>query len=263
METALSFLRRIWKVLMLLPQTAANSARFGVFFILPRWFRMPKRVRVAKRSIDLVFPDEDGVEAAFIECFLRNAYGLGRRAGAVLTIVDVGANVGFFSLAARDFYPGATIHAYEPNPRILPFLRANVAELDVHVHFEAVGGRDGFVTMIDVGPSDQARTRASEGGVGAVRQAGIATVVDRVGGAVDLLKLDCEGAEWEILTPNDCWKAVRNIRLEYHLSDGQTVEQARKALAGIGFKVIRLREHSAEAGVIWAVREQAALDSRK
>ena len=254
---------RLARAVLALPETTANSVRFGVIFILPRWFRMPARVNVAGRSIPLRFLDEEGVDADFIACFLRNTHGLGRRLGQVRTIVDVGANAGFFSLAARDFYSRATIHAYEPNPRILPLLCANVADLDVHVHPEAVGGADGLVTLVDVGPSDQARTRVSDRGDGAVPQAGIATVVERMGGAVDLLKLDCEGAEWEILTPNDCWKAVRDIRLEYHLFDGQTVEQARKALAGIGFKIIHLREHSAMAGVIWAAREQAALDSSK
>jgi FkbM family methyltransferase len=255
MKTALSVLRRMWRVVRLLPETTSNSIRFRVFFILPRWFRMPKRVRVGSQAIALDFPNEDGMEAAFIECFLRNAYGLGRKLGQVRTIVDVGANAGFFSLAARGIYPGARIHAYEPNPRMLPFLRANTAEMDVQAYAEAVGGSDGFVRVIDVGPSDRARTCASEGGDGAVRQVSLATVVERMGGEVDLLKLDCEGAEWEILTPNGCWKAVRNVRMEYHLFDGQTVEEARKALAENRFKIVYLREHSAESGVIWAARE--------
>ena len=37
-------------------------------------------------------------------------------------IVDVGANVGFFSLTARSFFPLAKIHAYEPSKSNFRFL---------------------------------------------------------------------------------------------------------------------------------------------
>ena len=33
---------------------------------------------------------------------------------------------------------------------------------------------------------------------GSVKLTGIQTVIERLGGKLDLLKLDCEGAEWEI-----------------------------------------------------------------
>lgn len=43
----------------------------------------------------------------------------------VKTIIDVGANVGFFSLLARDLYPQATIHAFEPAPQTFTCLQKN------------------------------------------------------------------------------------------------------------------------------------------
>src|SRR5690348_3090371 len=135
--------RRLAQLVRLLPETLANSLRFRVPFLLPRWFRVPSRLRVGSRAVELQFLHEDGVGADFITCVLRNTYGLGHQLANIRTIVDVGASFGFFSLAARARYPDAAIHAYEPNPRILPLLRANTSGFGVAVHPEAVGARDG------------------------------------------------------------------------------------------------------------------------
>jgi FkbM family methyltransferase len=253
MRKVMSSPQRLKRFLSQLPEIFANMMRFRVFFILPRWFTMPAQVNVARRSIPLRHLDEEGIDADFLCCFLRNTYGLGRVPDPVRTIIDVGANVGFFSLAAREFYPNAIIHAYEPNPRILPLLRANTSELEIQIHPEAVGDRDCHVLMIDNGPSDQARTRISDSDQ-AIRQVTIETLIERIGGIVDLLKLDCEGAEWEILKPNPCWRDVRNIRMEYHLYERGSVPELRAVIEGLGFRLVRCSEDHEFSGTIWAVQ---------
>jgi FkbM family methyltransferase len=246
-----SDVRRFVRFLRLLPEASANALCFRVFFLLPRWFRMPTHIRVAGRSSPLHFPAHENAESDFIDCVLRNSYGLGCKLGNVRTIVDVGANVGFFSLAARQRYPNAVIHAYEPNPRVLPYFDANTDGLDIVLHPEAVGDWEGFVTILDEGPSDEARTRAGEG---SIRQVSLNTAIERIGGSIDLLKLDCEGAEWEILKLDGCWERVKNIRMEFHMFNGETVDQAHAAIARIGFKIIHLDEHNPEMGTMWSVR---------
>jgi len=245
-------MQRLVSFVETLPEVCANDVRFRVPFLLPRWFRMPRRVRVAGQWIRLHAPDEEGVEAELLTCMLRNVYGLGRGLGEVRTIVGVGANLGFFLLAARAYYPRARIHAYEPNPRILPMLRANTAAVDVTVFAEAVGGRAGMVTLKDDGPSNRARVVEGHADGHAVPQVTMETVMERMGGVADLLKLDCEGAEWEILRPGPWWKAVRNVRMEYHLFHGETVKQATDALEGLGFRVARVRQTGEKGGAIWA-----------
>ena len=236
------------------PQTSANCVRFRVFFLLPRWFRMPSGIRLANRHIALQFPKEDGVDADFITCFLRNTYGLGQQLGVVRTILDIGANAGFFTLAARAHYPEAVIHAYEPNPRILPCLHANTAGLSIAVYPEAVSNLEGFVTMIQDGPSNAARTRLSDRSADGIRQISLRTAIERMGGRVDLLKLDCEGAEWEILRIRDDWEAVRHIRMEYHEYEGATLDKAVQLLKARGFRVIRTGSLNEVGGTLWATR---------
>ena len=254
MMQANSTVRRAIRFARRLPEICRNDLRYRVLFLLPRWFRMPSQVFVAGQHVPLALPGNDAAGADFIQCFMWNAYGLGHGLPEVRTILDIGAHAGFFSLAARGRYPAATIHAYEPNPRILPFLRANTAASGVTVFPEALGGTEGFVAIVDDGPSDQARTRPAVEGAGAIRQVGLETAIERIGGKVDLLKLDCEGAEFQILRPAGFWDRVRHIRLEYHLYSGGSVDELKSALAKLGFSVIRLRQEHAEAGIIWAAR---------
>lgn len=254
MKKSESVLQRAMSFVETLPEVFVNDVRFGVPFVLPRWFRMPRRVRVAGRWIPLEVPDEEGVEAELLTCMLRNVYGLGSGLGEVRTIVGVGANLGFFLLAARAFYPHAVIHGYEPNPRILPMLRANTKAVDVQVFAEAVGGSAGTVMLLDDGPSNQARVKPEDGNGIAVPQVTLETAVERAGGSVDLLKLDCEGAEWEILRPGACWRAVRNLRMEYHLFGGETPAQARAMVEALGFRITRFRQVNEMGGVLWASR---------
>ena len=230
-----------------------NGWRYGFVFLRPAWFRMPQRIRVGGKRVALKFPPEHGAQADFFACFIRNDYGLGKQLPRIRTVLDIGANVGFFSIAARGRYPDAVIHAYEPNPRVSEALRANAGPLGIAVHAEAVGNRAGFVAMIDEGASNQARTSAAQnGGIPLVT---LDTAIDRLGGSVDLLKLDCEGAEWDLFELDEAWKRVQNVRMEYHLFRGETVEQVERALQRLGFEAIHW-QRDCGFGMVWARRRE-------
>jgi len=228
-----------------------NGLRFGLVFVRVRWFRIPQKMRIAGKSVPLCLPPEHGVFVDFLVCFLRNEYGLQERLSSVKTILDIGANLGFFSMAARSFYPHATIHSYEPNPRVLPFLNANLRELEISVFPEAVGGTSGRVSMHDSGDSNLARSVVDSDG--SIPQVSLATAIERLGGTVDLLKLDCEGAEWEMFGIAEPWRHIRNIRMEYHLFHDQTAQDVERNLNRLGFEVIH-RQPDLRFGSVWASR---------
>lgn len=230
-------------------ECTANGLRFGFFFVRSRWFRMPHAIRVAGRKRPLHYPEETGVQNDFFACVIRNEYGLRHGLGEAKTILDIGANVGFFSVAARGRYPHAKIHAYEPNPRVIPILKSNAAPLGIEVYAEAVGSRDGRTSILDIGDSNQARTRASE--AGEIPQVSLEKAIERLGGTVDLLKLDCEGAEWDLFHATEAWKHVRNVRMEYHLFQNETIAQLKQTLNDLAFDVVRL-EPGPCFGMVWA-----------
>jgi FkbM family methyltransferase len=205
-------------------------------------------------AFDSVIPLRRAIRTDFIGSLVRNDYGLGRNFGSVRAILDIGANVGFFSLAARAIYPDAVIHAYEPNSRIFPFLESNTAGQRIVLHPEALGSECGTVAMHDDGDSNQARTIQSP--TGTVPQVTLATAIQRIGGAVDLLKVDCEGAEWSLFTRKRYWSAIRHVSMEYHLLPGYSRQDVKDALTGLGFEITHWKV-DVNFGLVWASRSDA------
>ncbi len=91
---------------------------------------------------------------------------------------------------------------------------------------------------------------------GKIPQVSFRTAVERIGGHCDLVKLDCEGAEWEILTDVTTWRKVDHLAMEYHLWFGEHEhEEVAKVLGNIGFAIRRqLRTHE-RYGIVWASRK--------
>lgn len=72
--------------------------------------------------------------------------GLKRQGVLPKTVVDVGANVGQFAIAAAKLFPGVQVHSFEPNPPCAAQLQCNVTKLAaVQVHQLALGRVAGTV----------------------------------------------------------------------------------------------------------------------
>ncbi|MEM8872770.1 MAG: FkbM family methyltransferase [Planctomycetota bacterium] len=138
-------------------------------------------------------------------------------------LVDVGANVGYFTLlwAAR----GGRVIAFEASPRNLPLLRENVERNGlgdrVDVRGLAAGREDGFLEF-DLGPDEQ----TGWGGFAAEKseqtvRVDVVPLDTAVGGEqhIDLLKIDTEGADAWVLEGAQTLlreKRIGEIRFEEH-----------------------------------------------
>lgn len=211
--------------------------RLGCPFIRSSGFRVPARVKLRDRAIDLSLPDEQGVRVSFLELLVADAYGLRtRRRSDVRTVVDIGANVGLFCLATRDVFPSATIHAYEPNPRLKPHLATHARQAGATYFLEAVTAKGGPIRL-DFTPGESVSTTAEHDPAGSIPSASFAEVVNRAGGRVDVLKVDCEGGEWELFDEREPWTAVRYVAMEYHDRNGRGLDAASSAIRGLGFTI--------------------------
>ena len=65
-----------------------------------------------------------------------------------------------------------------------------------------------------------------------------------------LSKIDCEGGEWDIFENPVPFRKVRMIRMEYHLVDGKSLEDLKRAADRIGFEIVKLEENSG-FGIAW------------
>jgi FkbM family methyltransferase len=123
-------------------------------------------------------------------------------------VVDVGANVGYYSVLAAATATGAEVHAFEPWPPAFRWLARNAALNgfpNLHLNQAALSDVDGEARLYL--PADRAWSNASLLG-GFVEQRGSLTVpavrldtyCRRKGiPRVDLIKLDVEGGELKVL----------------------------------------------------------------
>jgi FkbM family methyltransferase len=120
-----------------------------------------------------------------------------------MTVVDVGANLGYFTLLMADLVgPGGFVHAFEPNPPIAHRLAKSI-ELNgfrgrVALHPEPLGSVDGEEVVL-VAPVDDPKNAHVIAGAGP----GLVLKTRRLDGYAelfdaDVFKIDAEGAELDI-----------------------------------------------------------------
>jgi hypothetical protein len=80
---------------------ARNARRFGIRFRRRATFSPPGKLLVNGRLVHLRFPLKEGVKWDFLTVFLEDAYGLASCGIPIRAILDIGGNVGFFSVAAK------------------------------------------------------------------------------------------------------------------------------------------------------------------
>lgn len=233
------------------------AAGFNVRFDRSASFRLPYAIRLAGQTRKLKLPDENGVKVAFIDLLLDDCYGcraLKKRGEKIETVLDIGGNVGLFGIAARNAFPRATIHSYEPNRQLEPYLsvQAKVARFDYFM--EAVGLKEDMISL-DLN-EDSVQTRSKQDGSGNIPQIAFAKAIERLGGMVDLLKMDCEGAEWEIFKDQDSWKMINNLSMEYHLFESeQTQQRVKETIISLGF-TIKSFVQMGNCGLLTAIRNR-------
>jgi FkbM family methyltransferase len=130
--------------------------------------------------------------------------------GVNLDILDVGANVGSFSLWATMRWPGSRIRAYEPNPGTFAFFQRNTAGIaSIAGHnaalFPGVGKRAAFFSRYDGDGEAGLASYATD----TFREAVVVPrfevdVVDPAGlPSADIVKIDIEGGEADVLAALD------------------------------------------------------------
>lgn len=214
----------------------ARAKELGFSFLRSPSFRTPESILMKGTRVRLLFPEEKGIKFSFVDIFLDDVYGLRNAASDYVSILDVGANVGFFALYARIRFPNSVIHSYEPNAQLVPFLNHQASLAKARVFFEAVGEKNGTINLIH--GSESVLTRSVLDNEGVIPQVAFSEAVKRIGGKVDLVKLDCEGAEWSILKDRRAWENVGHLTMEYHLFEQQqTHDEIGRLIDAAGFKI--------------------------
>lgn len=189
------------------------------------------------------------VKETFLDAFYSR-YGTSVLDG--WTVVDIGAGIGDFSIQAAYGKPGAIVYACEPFPSSYHILNHNLklnGITNVVALQTAVWSSDGRLILdLSGGEPLQIVSQSQDNdltGSNAIEVEAITlkTLIENHQiGEIDLLKLDCEGAEYEILmkAPRASLVKVRRMIMEYHdLDHHRNHHQLTAFLNHAGFKVQR------------------------
>lgn len=150
-------------------------------------------------------------------------------------VVDIGANIGIFSLFAASL--GSTVYAFEPNPETFSFLQKNIKENGllnkIFPYNYAVDNYDGDTDLIIPESAsiysmacasttkaliDSMASKLAFNAVPiAIKSISFQTLINTyVKKDIDFLKMDCEGSEYKICENIPEENAIKHIIMETH-----------------------------------------------
>ncbi|HWA25865.1 MAG TPA: FkbM family methyltransferase [Lacunisphaera sp.] len=170
----------------------------------------------------------------FMEMFVKDDYGV-KLPTSTPTIIDCGANVGMALLYFKARYPASRVICFEPNPASCELIEWHIREnrlQNVTLNRVACGAAAGeasfFVNAKDSIVSSFYRERAN---ADVEIKVPVVRLSESIKGPVDLLKIDVEGAEWDIiqdLIASGKMPLIKSMIIEYH----HQIKGQRSALSG-------------------------------
>jgi FkbM family methyltransferase len=142
-------------------------------------------------------------------------------------IIDVGAGIGDYTLYAANAQPNSKVFSFEPFPESFILMQENLrlnGISNVQAFDEAIGAASGEL-ILDLTSGEPLQFQSHLGQPGNVNNGLLVRSLSLVDAltkleleSCDLLKLDCEGAEYTILlsTPQSVLERIHRIVMEYH-----------------------------------------------
>lgn len=163
------------------------------------------------------------IKETFIDRFYE-VYGFAIQPGWV--VMDIGAGLGEYTLFAAQT-PKTRVFGFEPFPESFALLQENIQlnkTQNIRAFEEAVGAQSGTLTL-DLSSGEPLQFQSQDGSAPVnekrltVKSISLVDVFKKLEiNACDLIKLDCEGAEYDILfnTPPEMLQRIDHFVMEYH-----------------------------------------------
>jgi FkbM family methyltransferase len=203
-----------------------------------KYFKSKENARYITKGNELILEVPDHFFYVFKEIFMEDFYETDKLLPHVpvdATIVDIGANVGFFSFLMAAKRKDARIYSYEPmennlrlflsnlerNPGIKNSIKAEQKAItgsevkSIKLFFDDVHSNTVISSVYEDFSKDNTRSIDIE----AMSLAEIIRTNNLK--VIDVLKLDCEGSEYPILydSPASVWPLIKCLCIEVHEMD--------------------------------------------
>lgn len=140
-----------------------------------------------------------------------------------MLILDCGANIGLSIIYFKKIFPNATVIGFEPDEKIFDVLEYNIKSLElsnVQLFKKACWSKETTLQFVSEG-ADAGRT-ATDSDKENIISVETIRLKDFIDKKVSFLKIDIEGAEYEVLRDAaENLTNVKNIFVEYHSFVGQ------------------------------------------
>lgn len=203
-----------------------------------------------KNGLRLNINKNEGDLTTFFEVFIDEDYAFGEAANESINILDIGANVGFFSLYISKKFPKAKIFSFEPFPETFKKLQSHFSQnniTNVTPFNLAVSDFDGTSkfysfewtgcnTLVD-GEFDESLSTVTEVNCVKFDKLRELSGVQKF----EYAKIDCEGSEYPMLlnSSDEAILAVKKYIIEMHNSEKYSKDDLANKLAALGYKVHR------------------------
>jgi len=179
----------------------------------------------------------------------------------IRSFVDLGANIGAFSLALLDRWPEARGVGCEPSIECVRLAQQNFARNGVKTCEclpVAVVGNLGPETVSfsyrpflpNASSIVDSNSESRDVVKVPVRTIRFSELLDRIDGIVDLVKIDVEGAEYSIIaeTPPEIFGRIKLLAVEYHHVPGHSPDELVEKLTAAGLPLV---SHEPKSRIMW------------
>jgi len=166
-------------------------------------------------------------------------------------IIDIGAHIGLFSLLVSKSCPNGKIFSYEPIKKNFNLLINNLEsnKLKNVFPFNLAVSKESSKIKLFLDSDDSAHSLFGKNNeFETVQSISLDKIFDTNNiDSCKILKLDCEGAEYEIIEslPKQYFTRIENIIMEYHFADSEPelVKNLIQKIKNMGFKISTKPHH--------------------
>ncbi len=243
------------------------GARGTIIYFLRHWRRDGFHQIDLKSGVSMVAPLSEPLLQMLDDIWIKRCYTPDFEIAAGQTIVDIGANLGAFSLYAASSAAGVRVVALEPSSTMFAAFQANLARnprLQVTALHAACGGANRTASLYSRGFEGANSLFGSDrngNDFAALEPVDVKTLDEVFQGheiqSCDLLKLCCVGAEFEVLAhaSGDTLRRIRRIAMQYDLAlNRYALGDLVTLLQGRGFRQVRTVPYDADCGYCYAAR---------
>jgi FkbM family methyltransferase len=211
----------------------------------------------------LLIKTAQGIDTATIlATLINNEYGAPIEKS---TVIDIGANIGTYSIDCAKKLQKCKIYTFEPEENNYKILLENISlnNLDSKIISEKTAiydkkGKDKLY-ISTYSPFHSMKSKSLKK-FQIVKKEPLGYIFKKYKiKKCDLLKLDCEGSEYEIIKHAKVANLgkIQEIRMEYHdINKVDNINNLIKYLSVIGFKTIFKKRNSDKSGIIWLKKDK-------